>query len=68
MTLTLVIPGLLWPRQVMRDTLYDADFPALQTLLGKGRRGFAAAASTRRTYRCLAFSPISFVITQRKPT
>lgn len=37
MTLTLVIPGLLWPRQVMQDTLYDADFPALQTLLGKGR-------------------------------
>ncbi len=37
MTLTLVIPGLLWPRQVMRDSLFDANFPALQTLLGKGR-------------------------------
>ena len=38
MTLILVVPGLLWPRQIMRDTLYDAEFPALQTLLGKGRR------------------------------
>lgn len=37
MTLTVVIPGLLWPRQVMRDTLYGSNFPALQTLLGKGR-------------------------------
>ena len=45
MTLILVIPGLLWPRQVMRDTLYDADFPALQTLLGKGRRLTSAGAS-----------------------
>lgn len=38
MPLTLVVPGLLWPRQVMQDTLYDADYPALQTLLGKGRQ------------------------------
>ena len=38
MTLILVVPGLLWPRQIMRDTLYDAEFPALQTLLGKGHR------------------------------
>ena len=45
MTLILVIPGLLWPRQVMLDTLYDADFPALQTLLGKGRRLTSAGAS-----------------------
>lgn len=45
MTLTLVIPGLLWPRQVMQDTLYDTDFPALQTLLGKGRRLASTSAS-----------------------
>lgn len=37
MVLILVVPALLWPRQVMRDVLYDADLPALQTLLGKGR-------------------------------
>ena len=45
MILTLVIPGLLWPRQVMRDTLYDTDFPALQTLLGKGRQLVSAGTS-----------------------
>lgn len=37
MILTLVVPALLWPRQVMRDVLYDAELPALQALLGKGR-------------------------------
>lgn len=46
MTLTLVIPGLLWPRQVMRDALFDADLPALQTLLGKGRRMANGATSS----------------------
>lgn len=55
MTLTLVIPGLLWPRQVMQDTLYDADFPALQTLLGKGRR-LALTSPSVEAWWCSYFS------------
>jgi hypothetical protein len=54
MTLTLVIPGLIWPRQVMRDTLYDTDFPALQTLLGKGR-SLPSASLTTDAWWCSYF-------------
>ncbi|CAG4883194.1 protein of unknown function [Georgfuchsia toluolica] len=54
MTLTLVIPGLLWPRQVMQDTLYDTDFPALQTLLGKGR-WLASTAASAEAWWCAHF-------------
>ena len=54
MTLTLVIPGLLWPRQVMRDALYDAEFPALQTLLGKGRR-LATPSTSAEAWWCSYF-------------
>jgi hypothetical protein len=36
MRLTLVIPGLLWPRQALHDTVFDLCLPALETLLGFG--------------------------------
>ena len=38
MRLTLVIPGLLWPRQALHDTVFDLSLPALETLLGMGMR------------------------------
>lgn len=38
MHLTLLVPGLLWPREILRDTLFDLPLPALGTLLGRGRR------------------------------
>ena len=34
--LTLVLPGLIWPQQAMRDLTHDLATPALCTLLGKG--------------------------------
>lgn len=34
--LTLVIPGLIWPKQAMRDLTHDLATPGLSTLLGKG--------------------------------
>ncbi len=36
MQLHLVLPGLLWPRKVLRDTASDLDLPALSWLLGRG--------------------------------
>ncbi|MBI4995563.1 MAG: hypothetical protein HZC22_01400 [Rhodocyclales bacterium] len=38
MHLTLLVPGLLWPREILRDTTYDLPLPALSRLLGRGRR------------------------------
>ena len=38
MRLTLVIPGLLWPRQALHDTVFDLSLPAMETLLGFGTR------------------------------
>jgi hypothetical protein len=38
MHLTLLVPGLLWPREVLRDTTFDLPLPALEKLLGRGRR------------------------------
>jgi hypothetical protein len=38
MRLTLLVPGLLWPREILRDTTFDLPLPALSTLLGRGRR------------------------------
>jgi hypothetical protein len=38
MHLTLLVPGLLWPREILRDTTYDLPLPALSLLLGRGRR------------------------------
>ena len=37
MQLHLVLPGLLWPSKVLRDTASDLDLPALSWLLGRGR-------------------------------
>lgn len=38
MLLTLLVPGLLWPREILRDTTFDLPLPALSLLLGRGRR------------------------------
>lgn len=38
MHLTLLAPGLLWPREILRDTTFDLPLPALSTLLGRGQR------------------------------
>lgn len=38
MHLTLLVPGLLWPRGILRDTTFDLPLPALARLLGRGRR------------------------------
>lgn len=38
MHLTLFVPGLLWPREILRDTTFDLPLPALSRLLGRGRR------------------------------
>lgn len=35
--LTLIVPGLLWPRQALIDLTHDLDLPALSILLGRGR-------------------------------
>jgi len=42
MRLTLVLPGLLWPRQALIDSTFDLDLPALARLLGRGRRSLGA--------------------------
>ena len=55
MTLTLVVPQLLWPRQVMRDTLFDLQLPALETLLGKGRRLSSPSTGTADHWWCGQF-------------
>lgn len=36
-SLTLLVPGLLWPNPALRDTVFDLPLPALQTLLGRSR-------------------------------
>ena len=36
--LTLVVPGLIWPRQALADLSHDLPLPALRALLGRGRR------------------------------
>jgi hypothetical protein len=38
MHLILLVPGLLWPREILRDTTFDLPLPALSLLLGRGRR------------------------------
>lgn len=38
MHLTLLVPGLLWPREILHDTTFDLKLPALSLLLGRGRR------------------------------
>ena len=44
MHLTLLVPGLLWPREILRDTTFDLPLPALSRLLGRGRRVPLASA------------------------
>jgi hypothetical protein len=41
MSLHVVIPGLLWPRVSLRETVRDLALPALATLLGRGERRMA---------------------------
>jgi len=36
-SLTLLVPGLLWPNPALQDTVFDLPLPALQTLLGRSR-------------------------------
>ncbi|MFA7281629.1 MAG: hypothetical protein WC100_16200 [Sterolibacterium sp.] len=43
MPLHLVLPGLLWPRQALRDTAHDLPLPGLSWLLGRGRMRWQAA-------------------------
>lgn len=43
-TLHLVLPGLLWPTQALRDMVYGLELPALSWLLGKGRRELSPVA------------------------
>ena len=38
MTLTLLIPGLLLPEEILDSTAYDLDTPQLSRLIGRGRR------------------------------
>lgn len=45
MHLTLLVPGLLWPREILRDTTFDLPLPALSLLLGRGRRARFAGES-----------------------
>jgi len=42
MRVTLVLPGLLWPRQALIDSTFDLDLPALACLLGRGQRALGA--------------------------
>ena len=44
MHLTLLVPGLFWPREILRDTTFDLPLPALAMLLGRGRRTTLAGA------------------------
>jgi hypothetical protein len=37
MLLTLLVPGLIWPREILRDTTFDLPLPALTGLLGRAR-------------------------------
>lgn len=51
MRLTLVIPGLLWPRQALHDTVFDLSLPALETLLGVGARTRTAQRTPAEWWR-----------------
>lgn len=42
--LTLVVPGLIWPRQALADLSGDLPLPAFSLLLGRGRLRLATAA------------------------
>jgi hypothetical protein len=42
MALHLVVPGLLWPQDSLREVVSDLALPALSALLGRGERRFSA--------------------------
>ncbi len=42
--LTLVVPGLIWPRQALEDLTHDLPTPALTAMLGRGRLAHATPA------------------------
>lgn len=42
--LTLVVPGLIWPRQALADLSFDLPLPAFSLLLGRGHLNPAASA------------------------
>lgn len=46
MHLTLLVPGLLWPREILRDTTFDLPLPALSLLLGRGSHRAGAGEET----------------------
>lgn len=45
MQLTFLLPGLLLPGPVLRDTAFDLDLPALARMLGRGRQSWSGPAS-----------------------
>ncbi len=45
MHLTLLVPGLFWPREILRDTTFDLPHPALALLFGRGRHAALAAGT-----------------------
>ena len=54
MLLHLVVPGLLWPRDSIRDVTQGLELPALGALLGRGRREQRPALAFER-WLCEAF-------------
>jgi hypothetical protein len=54
MHLHLILPGLLWPDKILRDTSRDLELPALSWLLGHARRQWHAASAPEATL-CRAF-------------
>lgn len=45
MSVHLVVPGLLWPQDSLRETVRDLRLPALAALLGRGERRYGAGKS-----------------------
>ncbi|HQR02647.1 MAG: hypothetical protein JSR19_11400 [Proteobacteria bacterium] len=58
MHLTLVIPGLLWPRQALRDTVCDLSLPALERLLGGIRSRNTLPVGTNGYWRSRFGAPL----------
>ena len=54
MLLHLVVPGLLWPKDSIRDVTQGLELPALGALLGRGRREQGPALAFER-WQCEAF-------------
>lgn len=45
MRVTLLLPGLLWPRRILRDAAHDLDLPALSLLVGRASSRRPGAAT-----------------------